>query len=85
SCRRSPVGRSSDAGVRAQWRVRRYRVRGDALAHVGKLYEDFSHIQRMAAPARERLLWQLMKIAATQFGGRVERNVISPIYLARRR
>jgi len=39
----------------------------------------------MAAPARKRLLWQLMKIAATQFGGRVERNVISPIYLARRR
>ena len=54
-------------------------------AHVGKLYEGFSHIQRMAAPARERLLEQLMEIAATQFGGRVERNVISPIYLARRR
>jgi SAM-dependent methyltransferase len=54
-------------------------------ARVGKLYEGFSHIQRMPALARERLLVQLMEIADAEFGGRVERNVISPIYLARRR
>jgi SAM-dependent methyltransferase len=54
-------------------------------ARVGKLYEGFSHIQRMPAAARERLLEQLMEIAETQFGGRVERNMTSPIYLWRRR
>jgi len=54
-------------------------------ARVGKLYESFSHIQRMATDARERLLEQLMEIAETQFGGRVERNVTSPIYVWQRR
>jgi len=54
-------------------------------ARVGKLYEGFSHIQRMPTGARERLLAQLMEIADIEFGGRVERNMISPVYLARRR
>ena len=54
-------------------------------ARVGKLYEGFSHIQRMPTVARERLLAQLMEIADAEFGGRVERNMTSPIYLARRR
>jgi SAM-dependent methyltransferase len=52
---------------------------------VGKLYEGFSHIQRMPVAARERLLTQLMEIADAEFGGRVERNMTSPIYLWRRR
>jgi hypothetical protein len=54
-------------------------------ARVGKLYEGFSHIQRMPTAARTRLLEQLMEIAATQFNGRVERNMTSPIYLWQRR
>jgi len=54
-------------------------------AHVGKLYEGFSHIQRLPEARRMRLLEQLMDVAQTQFGGRVERNVTSPIYLARRK
>ncbi len=52
---------------------------------VGRLYEGFSHIQRMPESERARLLHQLMEIVQTQFGGRVERNMTSPIYLARRK
>jgi SAM-dependent methyltransferase len=54
-------------------------------ARVGRLYEGFSHIQRLPQSQRESLLQRLMEIAQTQFGGAVERNVVSPIYLARRK
>lgn len=54
-------------------------------ARVGRLYEGFSHIQRLPRRERETLLQGLMDIAQTQFGGRVERNMTSPIYLARRK
>ncbi len=54
-------------------------------ARVGRLYEGFSHIQRLPQTQREVLLQRLMEIAQTQFGGRVERNMVSPIYLARRK
>lgn len=52
---------------------------------VGRLYESFSHIQRLPNAQRSQLLERLMEIAQTQFGGRVERNMTSPIYLARRK
>ena len=52
---------------------------------VGRLYEGFSHIQRMPESERALLLQRLTEIAQTQFGGRVERNMTSPIYLARRK
>ncbi len=52
-------------------------------AQVRKLYEGFSHIQRLPQTQRDVLLDQLMDIAQTRFGGRVERNMKSPIYLAR--
>ena len=52
---------------------------------VGRLYEGFSHVQRMPEDERAPLLQRLMEIARTQFGGRVERNMTSPIYLARRK
>ena len=55
------------------------------VPQVGRLYEGFSHIQRLPEAERARLLWQLMEIARTQFDGRVERNMTSPIYLARRK
>jgi SAM-dependent methyltransferase len=51
---------------------------------VGKLYQSFSHVQRMPTAVRARLLGQLVEIAETRFGGRVERNMVTPIYLARR-
>jgi SAM-dependent methyltransferase len=54
-------------------------------ARVGRLYEGFSHVQRMPQADRESLLQQLMEVARTQFGGRVERNMTSPVYLARRK
>ena len=54
-------------------------------ARVGRLYEGFSHIQRLPRPERDALLQRLMEVAQTQFGGRVERNMTSPIYLARRK
>ena len=54
-------------------------------ARVGRLYEGFSHVQRMPQPQRDALLQRLMEVAQTRFGGRVERNMTSPIYLARRK
>jgi SAM-dependent methyltransferase len=48
---------------------------------VGKLYESFSHIQRLDADARANLLDALMTIAHTQFNGKVVRNITSCLYL----
>jgi SAM-dependent methyltransferase len=48
---------------------------------VGKLYESFSHIQRLDAEARAKLLDELMTIADTQFSGKVVRNITSCLYL----
>jgi len=55
------------------------------VTQMGLLYEGFSHIQRLPEADRASLLRALMEIARTEFGGRVERNMTSPIYLARRR
>ncbi len=52
---------------------------------VGRLYGGFSHIQRLPALQRTELLEQLMAVAQTRFGGAVERNMTSVIYLARRK
>ena len=49
--------------------------------HVGKLYEGFSHIQRLDPASRANLLAELMHIADSQFNGRVERNITSCLYL----
>ena len=46
----------------------------------GKLYEGFSHIQRLDAAARTLLIEKLKRIADEEFGGRVERNVTSCLY-----
>ena len=48
---------------------------------VGKLYESFSHIQRLDAAPRAKLLDALMTIADTQFNGKVVRNITSCLYL----
>ncbi|MEM7118932.1 MAG: class I SAM-dependent methyltransferase [Chloroflexota bacterium] len=48
---------------------------------VGKLYESFSHIQRLDADARANLLDELMTIADTQFNGQVVRNVTTCLYV----
>jgi SAM-dependent methyltransferase len=54
-------------------------------AQVGALYGTFSGINRLPAEARQRILDQLMAVAEEQFSGRVERNMVSAIYVARRR
>lgn len=48
---------------------------------VGKLYESFSHIQRLDAEPRAKLLDDLMTIADTQFKGNVVRNITSCLYV----
>ena len=48
---------------------------------VGKLYESFSHIQRLDADSRAKLLDELMTIADIQFNGKVVRNITSCLYL----
>jgi SAM-dependent methyltransferase len=52
---------------------------------VGSLYATFSSISRLPEDQREAILNQLMEVAERQFGGTVERNMVSPIYLARRK
>jgi SAM-dependent methyltransferase len=53
-------------------------------AEVRALYATFSQFSVLAAGERERLLDALEAIAATEFGGRVERNMSTALYWARR-
>ena len=52
-------------------------------ARIGKLYAGFSQIQRLPAAEQERILEQLMDIAERDFGGVVERNVTTCLYILR--
>lgn len=54
-------------------------------AQVGSLYATFSPISRLPEEQRKTILHQLMEIADKQFGGIVERKMVSPIYVARRK
>jgi SAM-dependent methyltransferase len=54
-------------------------------AQVGALYGTFSGINRLPTAERQRTLDQLMAVAEQQFDGRVERNMVSAIYVARRK
>ncbi|MCB0062189.1 MAG: class I SAM-dependent methyltransferase [Caldilineaceae bacterium] len=54
-------------------------------AQVGALYGTFSGINRLPAAERQYILDQLMTVAAEKFSGRVERNMVSAIYVARRK
>lgn len=54
-------------------------------AQVGDLYATFSSISRLPERQRQTILQQLMDVAERQFGGRVERNMVAPIYVARRK
>jgi len=48
---------------------------------IGKLYESFSHIQRLDADSRAKVLNELRDIADRQFGGKVVRNITTSLYL----
>jgi SAM-dependent methyltransferase len=52
---------------------------------VGALYGTFSPVNRLPPAERSEMLAALMDIAEREFGGNVERNMISAIYLARTR
>lgn len=51
---------------------------------VRRLYETYSNVAALPAAGRLRLLAGLEEIAAREFGGRVERNMTTAIYTARR-
>jgi SAM-dependent methyltransferase len=51
---------------------------------VRALYATFSSIARLAERERETLLDRIESIAETQFGGTVERRIVTPVYLGRR-
>lgn len=53
-------------------------------ARLRALYGGFSSIARLPDDRRERLLDELCDIADDRFGGRVERNVTSVVYVFRR-
>lgn len=52
---------------------------------VGALYATFSSINRLPTDQRRTILDQLMNIAERDFGGTVVRNMVTPIYVARRK
>ncbi len=52
---------------------------------VGALYATFSSISRLPTDQRRTILDRLMDIAERDFGGRVARNMVTPMYVARRR
>lgn len=54
-------------------------------AEVRALYATYSQFSVVEEGERDRLLDALRDIAATQFAGRVERNMCTPVYTARRR
>jgi SAM-dependent methyltransferase len=53
-------------------------------AQVRALYASYSHIGLLDLPERARILDALHDIAANEFGGRVERKMVTPIYTCRR-
>ena len=53
-------------------------------AEVGALYGTFSVLLRLPEQQRLRVQAALIAIAAQQFGGHVERNMCTPVYLVRR-
>jgi SAM-dependent methyltransferase len=52
---------------------------------VKNLYATFSPITRLGHAARQTILEQIGRIADEQFAGRVERPMLTPIYVAQRR
>jgi SAM-dependent methyltransferase len=47
-----------------------------------RLYATYSNIARLAEPQREAILDEIERIADVDFGGRVERRMVTPIYTA---
>ena len=52
-------------------------------AQTRRLYSTFSNIARLPEAEREPLLDEIERIASDEFGDRVERQMVTPIYTAR--
>lgn len=81
--------RLGDFSRTGQFETPEYRVYRWTLVlnteQVGSLYATFSQISRLPEEQRKTILRQLMEIADREFEGRVERNMMSPVYVARRK
>lgn len=55
-----------------------------ATEDITALYSTFSAVATLAAPARQQFLERLETIANRDFGGTVERTILTPIYWAQR-
>jgi SAM-dependent methyltransferase len=55
-----------------------------SVSAVRALYATYSPITRLDAARRETVLDEIARVADEQFGGRVERNMITALYTARR-
>ena len=60
----------------------RWTLRLDA-PQTRRLYETYSNIARLPDSQREMVLAEIERIAAVEFGGRVERQMVTPVYTAR--
>ena len=61
----------------------RWTLRLDA-PQTRRLYATFSNIARLEHSQREMILDEIERIAEVEFGGRVERNMVTPVYTAHR-
>lgn len=73
-----------DAFERAEADIRKWTL-VLTTAEMRALYASFSQFSAVAADEREQLLDGLAEIAEREFGGRVERNMCTALYVARRR
>jgi SAM-dependent methyltransferase len=61
----------------------RWTLRLDAT-QTRRLYETYSNIARLPDPQKEMILDEIQQIANDEFGGRVERQMVTPVYIAHR-
>ncbi len=62
----------------------RWTLRLDA-GRTRRLYETYSNIARLSDPDRVRILDEIERIADVEFGGHVDREMVTPIYTAHTR
>lgn len=75
--------RLADAGFEdAEYELVRWSCTFDS-ASIRSLYATFSPIARREADERERILDAVAEVAATEFGGVVDRTMLTPLYTAR--
>jgi SAM-dependent methyltransferase len=76
--------RAAEAFDEFAYETIRWTVTFDA-AGIRAIFATFSEVTRLAPDRRERLLDDLAAVAATRFGGRVEKPMVTPVYTCRRR